>query len=238
MEKTDEWIFEPVLTDTAQLERDYFKRMGYGPQTDVPPRIIAHARDALDTGLKIARPIAIVKLADVLTITENAIHAKGISIESCLWAGLAAQSSPPLTLAVFALTLGRALSDEAVNAKKLSLSRAYFLHEAGSQIIEQAADLLEIVIQGISALEHRVSSRRFSPGYCDISLLNQKEFFRFLNPGQIGIRVTASGSMLPEKSITAALLFSEKLPSISPCPECGNESCPNRRGKRRKKHPV
>ena len=232
MEKQETWIFEPGLSQRDQLEKRYLNRMGCGEKRNMPPRIIDPARSALNISLEIAKPTASVRLADVLAITETTIQGEGISIESRLWAGLASRSVPPLTLAVFAMTLGQAFSDEAVHTKKSSLLRAYFLHEAGSQIIEQAADALERLIQEIPAVKARTRSRRFSPGYCDISLYNQKGFFQFLSPEKIGIRMSGSCGMAPEKSITAALLFSEKLPSISPCPDCQNEVCSNRRGPR------
>jgi hypothetical protein len=232
MEKQETWIFEPGLSQRDQLEKRYLNRMGCGKKANMSPRILDPARSVLNISLEIAKPRAIVQLAEVLTITETTIQGEGISIESPLWAGLASRSAPPLTLAVFAMTLGQALSDEVVHAKKSSLLLGYCLHEAGSQIIEQAADEMERLIQDIPAVKERARSRRFSPGYCDISLYNQKGFFQFLSPEKIGIRMSGSCGMVPEKSITAALLFSENLPSISPCPDCQNEACPNRRGKR------
>lgn len=228
----ERWIFEPDFPDRVRLECIFFKRMGYRDTTVVPPQIIKHARSALNISIELAKPKAIVQLSEVLAITENTIHGEGISIESQLWAGLASRAVLPLRLAVFAMTLGKALSDEAVNTKKSSLSKAYFIHEAGSQIIEQAANQLEEMIQAIPSVQSLIRSRRFSPGYCDISLSNQKSFFHLLSPEEIGIRMSASYGMTPEKSITAALLFSEKLPSSSPCRDCQNDVCTNRREKR------
>jgi cobalamin-dependent methionine synthase I len=45
--------------------------------------------------------------------------------------------------------------------------------------------------------------RRFSPGYSDMSLEMQKKIFKLLKPENIGINLSPSCLMIPEKSVTA-----------------------------------
>jgi len=44
---------------------------------------------------------------------------------------------------------------------------------------------------------------RFSPGYGDLSLENQKLFFKALELEKMGMKLTESLMMFPEKSVTA-----------------------------------
>ena len=48
-----------------------------------------------------------------------------------------------------------------------------------------------------------LESRRYSPGYGDMSLENQKLFFQLLDMQKIGINLTEHCYMTPEKSVTA-----------------------------------
>jgi hypothetical protein len=45
--------------------------------------------------------------------------------------------------------------------------------------------------------------RRFSAGYADFNLENQKAIYEILQMGKIGVTITSSFILLPEKSVTA-----------------------------------
>lgn len=224
-----EWICRPAVLESDGLEKNFFKRMGYASREKVPEKVWKPARDALKTALEATSPIAMIRAAVVENVTADTIVAQGLSIESRLWAGLAKGAQQPAHLAVFAVTLGDGLKREAKKVRGGSLTTAYLLHEAGSEIIENAADKLEALIRMASPFQNLLASRRFSPGYCDISLSNQQGIFRFLHPEKIGIEMLASGGMQPEKSMTGVILYSETLPARSPCPNCNNRKCPHRR---------
>ena len=225
-----EWKYKLDVPEKGRIETLFHKQMGYDPSTDhLPPQIMKQAGKALETGLALARPRAMVKLSAVRDITPTHIYADDAAIESPMWAALASEAARPLTLALFAITLGQEISDEALRVREHSLSQAYFLHEAGSAIIEKTADDVEGLIKEIPQINGLRASRRFSPGYCDLGLHNQQPIFNFLRPETIGIALTDSLAMRPEKSITAAILFTRHLPAISPCRRCANHTCAHRR---------
>ena len=45
--------------------------------------------------------------------------------------------------------------------------------------------------------------RRFSAGYADFDLSNQKTIYELLNLDKLGVRITEACILLPEKSVTA-----------------------------------
>jgi cobalamin-dependent methionine synthase I len=45
--------------------------------------------------------------------------------------------------------------------------------------------------------------RRFSAGYADFNLENQKAIYDMLQMGKIGVTITPNFILLPEKSVTA-----------------------------------
>lgn len=127
------------------------------------------------------------------------------------------------------MTLGGRLDEKINEAVKASFSTAYFLHEAGTVLLEKTADHFERFIKQHVEVKGMGASRRFSPGYCDIPLEMQQSFCRFLMPASIGIVMTGSGAMRPEKTITAGLLFAKELSVLSPCGKCARAVCPHRR---------
>lgn len=222
-------ILYPKLPDTRSVEKIFWNRLGYEKNALIRTPVRECAKVAIKKALEFSQSIAIVKGASVIDISDTTITARDIKIKSKCWSCFSTRTTGQLRIEVFALTLGRALDHEISNSRKKSLSQAYFLYEAGSAVIESVADQIEAKIQKIPELQYLKPSRRFSPGYCDIPLSVQNEFYSFLAPEKIGIQLTSSGAMTPEKSITAASLYAEGLPYESPCPLCNNHRCEYRR---------
>lgn len=217
------------VPDKVAMERLLLKRLGYVKKAAAPQHVLALAATVLEQTLSTAEPRAVVAFTPVTGCSENTIHAHGVDIESTLWANLASMSTPPVTLAVFALTLGHIPDQDSDGKSIMSLSERYARHEAGSLLIERAADDLAVFLGKNKRGQGLRSSYRFSPGYCDIPLSAQQAFFRYLNPATIGVRLCDSGAMIPAKSLTAAILFAPSLSARSPCSKCSNVLCRHRR---------
>ena len=102
---------------------------------------------------------------------------------------------------VFGATLGIEC-DRLINlALHENLSMGMALQAAAAQKIEEVCDSLEEEIKA----QYGVSLRqRFSPGYFDLDITEQKKFFELLElTKRIGITLTESCEMLPSKSVTA-----------------------------------
>jgi len=84
------------------------------------------------------------------------------------------------------------------------LARGIVYDASASEIVDGALDWIlnfsgrAIVREGL-VLDHR----RFSAGYGDFALKNQKVICEFLQMDKIGVKLTKSFLMLPEKSVTA-----------------------------------
>lgn len=211
------------------VKKAFFNRIGSSGSLTLPKGIQERAEACLETARTLSKPRAVIRLTPIETISDSAIHAKGLVVTSTLWAGLAGKAVKPSVLAVFALTLGKEVCQASLNAREDTLADAFFLDQAGSEIIEQAAGVLETQIKAFSVLQGLQASNRFSPGYCDLSLDNQTQIFQFLPAESIHISLNGSGAMLPYKSITSVMLFAEKLPFPSPCATCRNKTCHHRR---------
>ena len=64
-------------------------------------------------------------------------------------------------------------------------------------------------------------SRRYSPGYGDFGLDNQKKILKLLNAEKnLGIYLTPENIMKPRKSITAIIINKPNIPKCSICKNC------------------
>ncbi len=131
-------------------------------------------------------------------VGEDTVEVNGFVFES---KRLAENLSGCKRVVAFGATLG-AECDRMINLSVLSnLSMGMALQAAAAQKIEEVCDSLEEEIK----TQHGVSLRqRFSPGYFDLDITEQKKFFELLElTKRIGITLTDTCEMLPGKSVTA-----------------------------------
>ena len=102
---------------------------------------------------------------------------------------------------LFSATLGRGVDDLIHKYSADDIAMAAVVQAVSSSMVESLCDIacdeLKEQIKG----EHRP---RFSPGYGDLSIIQQKEFF-FLLPVEekMGVSLTESFMMMPTKTVTA-----------------------------------
>ena len=107
---------------------------------------------------------------------------------------------------LLAVTLGSALESALRKAEVTDMQLAVLMDAAASTLIEQYADLAEAAIRAGLMSQGEYLTGRFSPGYGDFPLAFQTECIRLLDaPRTIGLTVSQSGLLLPQKSITAVL---------------------------------
>jgi len=67
---------------------------------------------------------------------------------------------------------------------------------------------------------------RFSPGYGDFNITCQKEILKLLNASRIGLALTDGFMLLPSKSVTAVIGFTEEQKKAAPkCACCTDKNC-------------
>ena len=82
-------------------------------------------------------------------------------------------------------------------------TRAYIMNGIGSAAVEEVANYVNQLIIKEAEKEGFETVKRFSPGYGDWNLLDQKAIFDVLNPSSIGVALSERCFMMPEKSVSA-----------------------------------
>ncbi len=131
---------------------------------------------------------------------------------------------------VFAVTLGPDV-DDILHNPDLTTGDRLVLDTVASVAVESCMDTLHTRLY-YEALPEYIVTHRYSPGYCDWHVSQQKHVFRFLSTDRIGLTLNESCLMNPRKSITAVLGVGEEdviREEGNACLSCGKTRCPFRR---------
>ncbi len=106
-------------------------------------------------------------------------------------------------ITLMAATIGPQVDAMIRRYEKLDSVKAAVLQSAGAMFVEKLVDYINHVIIEENEVEGLGCRPRFSPGYGDVSLSVQKDFFRLLPCSKIGLTLMDTLIMAPEKSVTA-----------------------------------
>ena len=110
---------------------------------------------------------------------------------------------------LMAATLGIEAEALIRRAQKRDMAEAVILDALGSAAIEEVCDNFCSDLQ--KELSPRHLTDRFSPGYGDYPLTEQSAVFRLLDVSRrIGVSLSESGLMIPQKSVTALIGVSQQ----------------------------
>jgi hypothetical protein len=136
-------------------------------------------------------------------------------------------------VAIFLVTIGEYLEETALQlAKDGLILQSTVLDAIGSDAVEQVADFVQDGIKEIAEAQGLVTSRRFSPGYCDWNIGQQRMLFYALTGNTLGVRLTGECLMIPQKSISGIIGIGPSIDNVenyNPCKTCTKKDCPGRR---------
>ena len=136
-------------------------------------------------------------------------------------------------LVMMAATIGPGVDFLIRRAGTTSMTDAAIYQAAGAAMVEEWCDRLNLKIKNYMQERYGLAARpRFSPGYGDLPLELQRDFFRILNlPHTCGMSLGDTLLMSPSKSVTAFIGLAETEDSYIPagCEICGKDNCDFRR---------
>ena len=177
-------------------KQDILRYMRTSSKTD-NEQILALVDRAIDIIEQKAQPKSLYRIFDC-TVTQDVTVVNGVEFES---ERLAQNLKDCKRLVMFGATLGAQIDREIRIASATDVALAMALQAAGADKIEQVCDELEETIKK----DHGVTLRqRYSPGYFDLDITQQRKFFSLLElEKRIGLTLTDACLMAPSKSVTA-----------------------------------
>ncbi len=175
---------------------DILRYMRTSSKTD-NEQILALADKAVEIIAKTAVPKTLYR------IFECTVSSDTVSIDDVVFKSkrLAENLTGCKRVVVFGATLGIAVDKRIKIASATDVALAMALQAAAADKIEEVCDDLEEKIKEQYGVELR---QRYSPGYFDLDITQQKQFFSLLQlEKRIGLTLTDTCEMVPTKSVTA-----------------------------------
>jgi hypothetical protein len=193
--------------------------MGLRGPVDISPDTDAMIKKAIGALEKDCSPKHVFRAFPV-TVEGNEVRFADVVIKS---RSLARNLAGCTQCVLFAATAGPFCDMLVKRASVTSSAYASCCQAAGAAAIEAYCDLINDKIKDEYEAKGLFARPRFSPGYGDLPLENQKDWFRLLDiTRNTGIELTGSLLMVPTKSVTAIIGLS---PDRLPCVRQGCESC-------------
>jgi hypothetical protein len=114
------------------------------------------------------------------------------------------------------------------------LSEAFVMDALGSVAVESVAEQFHRRMESTHSENNKAVTLRFSPGYCDWPIEEQRKLFQLFDSNTAGIELRESCLMIPRKSISAVfgvypVSGDSAQPPYNPCVDCTKTDCPSRR---------
>ena len=197
-----------------------------GTPVDAP--LLAQIRDLCDLAVREVRPRMAERrfpLAPDGSLAGTSMTPKGNDVRAIL--------APCREAVLLAATLGAESERLLLRMQAKDAAQALLLDAVLSAAIEAVLDAREEALRGELAAQGRYLTDRFSPGYGDMPLAQTREICEVLSAQRaIGLTVSASGVMIPRKSVTAVMGVSAVPVARRPsgCEGCAaRETCALRR---------
>ena len=185
--------FSPDMKETARY-------LGYRKAVGPDVNVSALMEKAAQEMQAVMKPQAVFEIFPVtfgldpeVSFADVTLHSRDLTtnLEGCT------------KVALLAATIGPQV--DALIRRNSSLDPVYasILQATGAMFIEEVVDLVNQEIKKIAASQGLKTKPRYSPGFGDVPLEVQKDFFRLLPCTRIGLTLMDTLIMAPEKSVTA-----------------------------------
>ncbi|MDX9801283.1 MAG: vitamin B12 dependent-methionine synthase activation domain-containing protein [Spirochaetia bacterium] len=105
---------------------------------------------------------------------------------------------------VMGITAGSVITELIDNCQRENMTKAVVLDAAAGEIVDNGLDyIISLLNRELVRESGKLLSKRFSPGYGDLALESQGKFFTLLEMERLGVKLTESFMLLPQKSVIA-----------------------------------
>jgi len=197
----------------------------------MPARISSLIDEYIENANHLIEPSYSYVIGDIELVHDSTVVIEGsIIFESQVIARLLEQCHK---VAVFLVTIGKHLEETSCRlADDGLILQASVLDAIGSDATEKVADFVQDSIREMAGAQGFVTSRRFSPGYCDWDIGQQRAVFQAVDGDVVGIRLTKRCLMIPRKSISGIIGIgpsNSNVENYNPCKTCNKYDCVGRR---------
>lgn len=206
--------------------------LGYGKSKKLSRQILTKIKTSVDNYHHLIKPKVLYTEKAIKKIENGSVILKGnISFKSRRMSGALEKSN---RVAVFLTTIGKSL-DSKINElmKQKKLTEAYIFDAIGSVAAEETVEKFQKRFDAVAEKNKERTTLRFSPGYCDWKIQEQKKIFQIIDNTLIDVELNSSCLMKPRKSVSGIFGIGNIKDigknNTNPCKSCGLKNCIARR---------
>lgn len=219
--------------DRIDIDRhQVLRNIGYCTDCKLPTRLASLIDEYVENVHHLIEPSYSCVIRDINMVQDSRVVIEGsIVFESQVVASLLEQCEKA---AVFLVTIGEHVEETAYRlAEDGLIVQATVLDAIGSVAAEEVANFVQGRVREIANDQGLVVSQRFSPGYCDWDISQQRTVFWAVSGDSMGIHLTDGCLMIPHKSISGIIGIGPRdgnVDNYNPCKTCDKHDCQGRRG--------
>lgn len=193
-------------------EKDFLEAaryIGYSKFTLPDEKIFAMIKNACEKLILVLKPQAVFQEFPLEVVAQNK-EAQNDELYKISFAGLEFFSKDLgrnlhgcSSVYLMAATVGPQVDNVIRREQNVNPAMAAVLQGAGAMFIEKLVDYVNAKIKEDAEKQGKTIKPRYSPGYGDVPLDMQKNFFSLLPCTRIGLTLMDTLIMAPEKSVTA-----------------------------------
>lgn len=225
-----------MVVDNKQIDIEIDRKnvrhyLGYSADGQPPARILGLIDEYIENVYHLIEPSYSYVIRDIERVQGSRVLVEGpIVFHSEVIARLLGECHKA---AVLVATIGTGLEKMASHlAEDGLILQASVLDAIGSDAVEKVADLVHGMVGEEATADGLVTSRRFSPGYCDWDISQQMMVFRAVKRDSIDVHLTDKCLMIPQKSLTGLIGIGPpdgNVMDYNPCGTCDQDDCRGRR---------
>ena len=221
---------EKTMIINPEVEEGKLAKLLGGKQNRELPKSIRNKLRVLEDKFNsLIKPHIYYRVVDFRVKERGIIHIEGaIEFESN---NLSEVMKSAEKLVFFIGTLGSGIEEEiGALMGNNDLPEAYILDAMGSVAAEDLVDKFQKTIENECERTGKTVTLRFSPGYCDWPLTEQKKLFSLFKSEDIPVQLLDSCLMQPVKSISGVFgIVPQGSILFNPCSDCDDRACKERR---------
>ncbi len=220
------------VSDCLDIDiQQVLRNIGYDDNCKLPARISSLIEEYIENIPHLVVPAYTCVIRDINWVHGSTVVIDGpVIFESEVIGWLMKQCEK---VAVFLVTIGGHLEETACGlAEDGLILQSAVLDAIGSVAVESVANFVQERVKEIASEGGLDISRRFSPGYCDWEVSQQRVIFGAVNGDYKGIRLTEECLMVPRKSISGIIGVGScngNVENYNPCKICAQIECLGRR---------
>lgn len=220
-----------MLVSNEIDKKNVCRFMGYGANGEPSPRVSSLIDEYIEHAHHLIEPSYSYDIREIKLVESPSVFVEGsIVFSSEVVAGLLDQCQK---VVMFVVTIGNHLEEMVTRlGGHNNMLESALLDAVGSNAVERVADSMQSEVAILAHAQGMAISRRFSPGYCDWDIRQQKILFRALNADLAGVHLTDRCLMIPQKSISGIIglgPFVDCVEEYNPCKICDKIACFARR---------